>query len=261
LLRADALSSRPSFVAFAHHSDREMRRMLTETRIHSDPARRPPASSWKNQALVRKTSGTLPTASSPFDSGDGAMTRYGRNQEIFCEGDPAEYLYKILDGAVRKYILLSDGRRQIAGFYLAGEMFGLELGDRHGTSADAITASSILTAKRTRVLRCAEDDRDVARWLWSITARELRRSEHHALLLIKNARERVAAFLIDMADRFAEDTFELPMSRREIADYLGLTIETVCRILNQFSDTQVIELGGMRRIVLHDRAALRELNQ
>jgi CRP/FNR family nitrogen fixation transcriptional regulator len=235
--------------------------MLNETRICSDPAHRPAASSW-NQALVRKASGILPVASSPFDSGDllGTTTRYGRDQGIFCEGDPADYLYKILDGAVRKYILLSDGRRQIAGFYLAGEMFGLEIGDSHGSYADAITASSILTARRSRVLEYAENDSDVARWLWSMTARELRRSEHHALLLIKNARERVAAFLIDMAERFAKDTYELPMSRREIADYLGLTIETVCRILNQLSDAQVIELGGMRRIVLHDRAALSDLN-
>ncbi len=190
----------------------------------------------------------------------GTVMTFGRNEEIFGEGEPADHVYKVLDGAVRRYTILSDGRRQIGGFSFAGEIFGLQPGERHSNSADALGDSRIMVTKRSRVLKCAERNSDVAYRLWSVTAYQLRHSEAHASLLMKNACERVASFLLDMAQRPAKDTIQLLMSRQDIADYLGLTIETVSRSLSQLSAAHVIELAGSRRITLRDRSALCELN-
>jgi CRP-like cAMP-binding protein len=191
----------------------------------------------------------------------GAVLAFIHNEEIYGEGEPADYVYKVLHGAVRRYRLLSDGRRQIGGFYLPGDMFGLEPGEEYGSSAEAIADSSVLAIRRSTLLRSAERDSEIARSLWSLTACELRRSQDHALLLIKSARERLAAFLLDMAERLAgKGTIELPMSRQDIADYLGLTIETVSRILTQFSETCVITLVASRQIRLRDRSMLSKLN-
>ena len=102
----------------------------------------------------------------------------------------------------------------------------------HSNSAEAIDKATILVVRRSSVFNTAESNSEVARHLWSITAAELKRSQNHALLLIKTAKERIAAFLLDMAERLAGKGFvELPMSRQDIADYLGLTIETVSRTL------------------------------
>jgi CRP/FNR family nitrogen fixation transcriptional regulator len=94
-----------------------------------------------------------------------------------------------------------------------------------------------------------------------MTSQELTRSQNHALLLIKSAQERLAAFLLEMAERImGKGAVELPMSRQDIADYLGLTIETVSRTLTQFAGASTIELVASRRIVLRNRSALRQLN-
>jgi CRP/FNR family transcriptional regulator, nitrogen fixation regulation protein len=161
-------------------------------------------------------------------------TIYDRNAEIYGEGEPADYVYKVISGAVRTYKVLSDGRRQINAFYLPGDIFGLELGDEYTWSAEAIVGSTIALVKRSLVLSTAERDADMARDLWSMTAGELCGARNHALLLIKSAQERVAAFLLEMSRRLAgARSVELPMGRQDIADYLGLTIETVSRTLTQ----------------------------
>ncbi len=191
----------------------------------------------------------------------GVVVPYRRNEEIFGEGQPTDHLYRVLDGAVRTSKLLSDGRRQVAEFYLTGDVFGLEPGDEHSCSAEAIINSNIVAVRRSRLLKTAEHNSDVARDLWSLTTCELRRCQQHALLLIKSARERLAAFLLDMAERLTgEETIELPMSRQDIADYLGLTVETVSRILTQFAEACVIKLVASRQIILRDRSVLSALN-
>jgi CRP/FNR family nitrogen fixation transcriptional regulator len=191
----------------------------------------------------------------------GAMMPFERNSEIYGEGEPAEYVYKVISGAVRTYRVLSDGRRQVAAFYLPGEVFGLELGDEHAASAEAIANSKVLFVRRSALLSVAGRNGDVSRNLLGLTARELRRAQDHMLLLIKSAQERVAAFLLEMAQRMAEKaTVELPMSRQDIADYLGLTIETVSRTLTQLEEDATIELIASRRIALRNPNLLRELN-
>ncbi len=191
----------------------------------------------------------------------GAPMTFGRNSEIFGEGEQADYVYKVVSGAVRTYRVLADGRRQIGGFHLAGDVFGLEFGEQHAFSAEAVSESRILVVKRSALMGLAARDSEVARQLWTLTGRELARVQEHIVLLVKTAQERVAAFLLEMAERRpAGDAVELPMSRQDIADYLGLTIETVSRTLSNLESEAAIEVSHSRRIVLRNRVALRAMN-
>src|SRR5262245_18843202 len=191
----------------------------------------------------------------------GAPMSFPRNGEIYGEGEPADFVYKVVSGTVRTYKVLADGRRQVSAFHLPGEVFGLASGKEHAFSAEAITACKVLVVRRSALLNLAARDGDVARELWTLTCRELARVQEHVLLLVKTARERVVGFLLEMAARRpAGDTVELPMSRQDIADYLGLTIETVSRTLTSLAHEAAIELSNSRRIVLRNRPALRQLN-
>src|SRR6516164_4258962 len=188
----------------------------------------------------------------------GATMSYPRDSEIFGENEPADYLYKVVSGSVRTYRILSDGRRQVGGFYLPGDIFGLEFADEHTLSAEAVSDTKVLVVKRSALSALAGRDPSVAQQLFALTGRELCRVQDRILLLIKNARERVAGFLLEMAERASENnTIELPMSRQDIADYLGLTIETVSRTLTSLETASAIEVSpSSRRIVLRNRAAL-----
>ncbi len=191
----------------------------------------------------------------------GATISYPRNTEIFGENEPAEYLYKIVSGTVRTYKILNDGRRQIGGFYLPGDIFGLEFADEHALSAEAITDAKVLVVKRSALTALAGRDAAVARELFALTGRELQRVQERIMLLIKSAQERVASFLLEMAGRVSGNAIiELPMSRQDIADYLGLTIETVSRTLTSLESSATIEVPTSRRIVLRNRPALSRMN-
>jgi CRP-like cAMP-binding protein len=191
----------------------------------------------------------------------GAPMPFARNAEIYGEDEPSEYLYRVVSGAVRTYRVLHDGRRQIGAFLLPGDMFGLEAGATHATSAEAVADSVVLVIKRSAVIALADRDPDVARQLWTLTAKELGRAQNHMLVLVRNAQERIASFLLEMAARApGADAVELPMSRQDIADYLGLTIETVSRTLTQLEAEAAIALPTSRRVVLRNRSALTRLN-
>ena len=191
----------------------------------------------------------------------GSQMRFGRNVEIYGEGEPAEYLYKVVSGAVRTYKVLADGRRQIGAFYLPGDIFGLEASDDHTFSAEAVSDSQVLVIKRSAVMDLAARDSIVAQQLWTVTGRELQRAQDHVMLLIKSAQERVAGFLVEMAKRApGASTIQLAMSRQDIADYLGLTIETISRTLTQFEKSSAIALPTSRQIEIRNRAALARLN-
>jgi len=145
--------------------------------------------------------------------------------------------------------------------HLPGDIFGLETGDEHTFSAEAITDCKIIVIKRSTVMALGARDNDVARQTWELTACELRRVQEHSLVLIKSAEERVAGFLLEMAERVPSGgAVELPMSRQDIADYLGLTIETVSRTLKHLENAAAIEVPKRRRILLRNRSALRRLN-
>jgi len=191
----------------------------------------------------------------------GACMSFPANAEIYGENEPADYLYKVISGTVRTYKVLVDGRRQIGAFHLPGDVFGLETGDEHALSSEAITDCKITVIKRSALMALAARDNEVAREMWALTARELQRVQEHSLVLIKSAEERVAGFLLEMAERApAGGVVELPMSRQDIADYLGLTIETVSRTLKLLEDAAAIEVAKRRRILLRNRSALRRLN-
>jgi CRP/FNR family transcriptional regulator, nitrogen fixation regulation protein len=191
----------------------------------------------------------------------GMVMPFARNSEIYGENEPADYLYRVLSGTVRTYKVLVDGRRQIGAFHLPGDVFGFEAGDEHTFSAEAISDCRIAVIKRSALMSLAARDNEVAHQMWAFTARELQRVQAHMLLLIKSAQERVATFLLEMADRVSVDgAVDLAMSRQDIADYLGLTIETVSRTLTQLEKTAAIEVSTSRRIVLRNHSALARLN-
>jgi CRP-like cAMP-binding protein len=190
----------------------------------------------------------------------GATMVYPRNTEIFGENEPADYLYKVVSGSVRTYKILSDGRRQVGGFYLPGDLFGLEFADEHTLSAEAISDAKVLVVKRSALAALAGHDALVAQQLFNLTGRELCRVQDRILLLVKSAQERVASFLLEMAERVSGNSIDLPMSRQDIADYLGLTIETVSRTLTSLECAAAIEVPTSRRIVLRNRSALSRMN-
>ncbi len=165
---------------------------------------------------------------------------YNKDEEIYGEDEPAEYVYQVISGAVRSYKLLSDGRRQIGAFHLPGDVFGLESGTVHRLAAEAIIDTTV----------------------WTMTAGDLRHAEDHMLLLgRKTAMERVATFLLEMDRRLAvAGMMALPMCRRDIGDYLGLTLETVSRALSQLHAQGVLGFSGARQIVLRNRQRLRNMD-
>jgi len=190
--------------------------------------------------------------------------KYRRGAEVFGEAEPAEYVYQVIEGAIRSYKLLSDGRRQIGAFHLAGDIFGLENGGIHRFTAEAIVDTTVRLVKRVSLAHIAERDATVARGLLTMTASNLKHAEDHMLLLgRKTSLERVAAFLLEMDVRLtAAGVMALPMSRRDIADYLGLTLETVSRALSALEGQGVLGFLGQtqRQIVLLDRPKLAEFD-
>jgi CRP/FNR family transcriptional regulator, nitrogen fixation regulation protein len=191
----------------------------------------------------------------------GVPMTYAGNHEIYGQGEPADYLYKVVRGAVRASKVLADGRRQIGSFYLPGDIFGLEIGNDHAFSAEAITDSKVLVVRRSALVGLAGLDSTIAQQMWKLAGRELARIQGHILLLVKNAQERVVSFLLEMADRTPEGRpIELPMSRQDIADYLGLTIETVSRTLTALDRDGAIHFLTAHSVMVRQRSALARLS-
>ena len=198
----------------------------------------------------------------------GLVQVLDKGEELFAEGDNADWFYKVVSGAIRTSTLLSDGRRQIGAFHLAGEIFGLEGGAVRRFTAEALNAATVVAFRRSRLEPSAYGDAALQGEVLASTLRSLDRAREHMLLLgRKTAPERVAAFLLDMADRIAADDgrcemprFELPMTRSDIADYLGLTIETVSRTLSHFVRDGMIRMPAASRCIeLRDRQGLQQL--
>jgi CRP-like cAMP-binding protein len=224
--------------------------MIVQNASHPSPT---PRNIQAHVAASAETSGALDTMGIP-------MT-FKRNSEIYGEGEPSDYLYKVTTGAVRTYRILADGRRQIGAFYLPGDIFGLENGKIHVFSAEAITDSKIIAIKRSTIVTLAARDSAIARELWNVTTCELERVQQHLVALIKSAEERVAGFLLEMARRTSgTNQVQLPMSRQDIADYLGLTIETVSRTMTHLESTAAIALPSSRCVVLRNKVTLGRLN-
>jgi CRP/FNR family nitrogen fixation transcriptional regulator len=190
--------------------------------------------------------------------------RYRRDAEIFGEAEPAEFVYQIVTGAVQSYKILADGRRQISAFHLPGDIFGIENGDIYRFTAQAIVDTTVLLLRRRGVEDVAQEDASVVQDLIRLTTKNLEHAEDHMLLLgRKTSLERVVAFLIEMDRRLtAAGVMELPMKRHDIADYLGLSLETVSRVLSILHREGVLAFVGTthRQIVLLDRNKLAQID-
>ena len=161
----------------------------------------------------------------------GVRLSYGKDEEIYGQDEPAEFVYQVVHGAVRTCRVMSDGRRQIGDFYGSGDLFGLETGTDHRYAAEALQSSLILVLKRSTLKSACGD---FERLIQSTLRRDLERAQEHMLRLgRKTAMERVASFLLDLDAKSPGQPVDLPMGRQDMADYLGLTIETVSRMLSQ----------------------------
>jgi len=178
-------------------------------------------------------------------------TSFARHDEIYREGEPAEFIYKIESGCIRTHNTLNGGRRQIDAFYFPGEFFGLEAHAVHAGSAIAVIASTVRIMSRTA------GDVVTTQHLLNLTAAEMQRIKNHNQLLRKRAEERVVGFLLDLAQRGRNQSeVDLPMARRDIADYLDLTIETVSRTLSRLERASAISLTTPWRVILRDASAI-----
>ena len=188
----------------------------------------------------------------------GSRRSFARDEEIYPEGAPSDGWYQVVSGTVRISKLLADGRRHIAEFCFGGDCFGFDNESERVFSAEAVGEVIVMRYPRRATERVIDDNPQLARHLCDMTLRDLAHAQTRMLLLGRmTAPERVASFLLEMSER--RDTrrvVDLPMSRNDIADYLGLTIETVCRVLSAFKRAGAIAIPTPHRIELRDRSAL-----
>jgi CRP/FNR family nitrogen fixation transcriptional regulator len=186
----------------------------------------------------------------------GARRRYAREDEIYAQDDEAEMFYRVVRGVVRTTRLTSDGRRQVGDFYYPGDLVGLEPGPLHRFAAEALTDCEIQVVRRAGV-RALAGDAEVDRAILEATSREMERLQEHVMLLgRRSALERVASFLLSLAQREPSAQVDLPMGRQDMADYLGLTIETVSRMLTQLQGDAIVEFPSTRRFQVRKWPAL-----
>ena len=184
--------------------------------------------------------------------------RYSRDQTIVVEGEASDYIFLVISGAVRSFKSFHDGKRTIVDFHLPGELFGLTNYPTHSLTAEAAADAMILFFKRSALLSLAEQETQIASFLLTAILNELRRLQEHSLLISREAKYRVASFLIDLSIRTRMQIFlELPMSHQDIADHLGLTIETLSRVITQMEKSGLIVRGrSPRDLTLNNRRAL-----
>jgi len=176
---------------------------------------------------------------------------------IFHEADPAEYVYNVTEGALKLYKVLPDGRQQVTGFIFPGDFLGLAYNDRYACSAESLKPTSLCRFPRKRLETLFRELPQLERRLLGLASNELAAAQDQMLLLgRKTARERVASFLMMLATGaerrgLPADPIVLPMTRGEIADYLGLTLETVSRNFSWMKTRGLIRLleGGALRIL------------
>lgn len=200
-------------------------------------------------------------AKEPGASSGGPLVRYKRNQQIYAEGAQAGYSYKVVEGAVRLSRILADGHRQVLDVLMPGTTFGIELTDTYGATAEALGTVVVLRCSRTCVSRRCNDGHHAE--LLSMLSECLAATQDHvAMLGHQGAKERVASYLIQLtrAQNGGErGTLNVPIGRQDMADYLGLTIETTCRTLTSLRSAHVISMPTARQITIRNRDRLEEI--
>jgi CRP/FNR family transcriptional regulator len=198
-------------------------------------------------------------------TGIGITVAAGPGQTIVVEGDPIDGWFRIASGAVRLSKSTPDGRRQVVDFLIAGDYFGLTSERHYGYSVEAISRTTLVRYSRARLEAGVETEPVLARRLFGIACAELQRARQHLLLLgRKCADEKIASFLLALAERLGThsngaDIVHLPMSRQDMADYLGLTIETVSRTLTRLRREGLIALSTPQHVLLLRPDRLRTL--
>lgn len=202
----------------------------------------------------------LPTGASPPTL---VSKRFHQNREIFCGRQQPHQLFKVISGSVRIVMLMANGRRQITAFWLPGDMFGLEAESSLNSTAEAIEESEILIMNRPYPGGEPASTPEAVMQLWHQAIIQLHRANDHLLLLgQKNAEERIGSFLLEMHERLSHGAhIDLPMGRQDIADYLGLTVETVSRTLTKLERMKMISMPSSRCIAINDRPSLQELSE
>ena len=190
----------------------------------------------------------------------GSVMTLEREATLFYEGDAAGHYYKVVTGAVRSCRLLSDGRRHVGDFFLPGDLIGFHSLDTHGFTAEAVSNSTLVRYERRNVEALMTRSPRVGKCLLNRMCSELSEARSRMMMLGRmTAQERIANFLLRMADRNGHDdpdSIALPMTRTDIGDYLGLTTETVCRTLAQLKSAGVIAAPSPHQVRLLQRAAL-----
>jgi CRP/FNR family transcriptional regulator len=213
-----------------------------------------------------RTTESFPVLTRGTDALDaiGVALSADKGETVFDEGEPAEHYFQVLSGTVCVYKLMEDGKRQIVALALPGDFFGFGSGELYDFSAEAITESRIRRFSRARAAALICSDAALGSRLFAIVRDQLVTAQQRLVLLgRKSARARVASFLLMLGAR-GRNTSSLPdidldMSRSDIADYLGLALETVSRVLSQLRENRVIELPSPQHILVHNPAALREI--
>lgn len=195
----------------------------------------------------------------------GTVAHFARNTTIFSDGDDADYSYRIVSGTARLCKLMSDGRRQIAEFLAPGDFFGFEWYSTYSLSAEALTDVVAVRYVRSRLDRLSGEHLDVQRSLMNVLSRDLWAAQNHLVMLGRQtAKQRVVAFLVALAERNGTrngGTLDVPMSRQDIADYLGLTIETVCRAVSELKRQRLIGIPNRTHIVIRNLESLRRISE
>ncbi|WP_225889799.1 Crp/Fnr family transcriptional regulator [Indioceanicola profundi] len=191
--------------------------------------------------------------------------RHEAGHTLFAEGDTADTLYNVTAGTMKLYKLLPDGRRQITGFLLPGDFMGLAVNENYAYSAESITPVQLCRFPRKRMEALLDEFPKMQRRLFSMASNELAAAQDQMLLLgRKTAKEKICSFLLMLSQRaqrrgYKENPVHVPMSRADIADYLGLTTETVSRTFTQLKTTRVISLLEGNKVQIHDMGDLLDL--
>ena len=189
--------------------------------------------------------------------GIGAVITLRRDEPLFRPGDAAEFYFKVLKGAVRSCRVLADGRRHIGEFFLAGDFIGLDAAESYAFAAEAIVATTLIRYSRRKVEALAAQEPRIGQSLVEIMRLGLAAARERMLLLgHMTAMERIASFLLDLSERRADRRISLPMTRTDIGDYLGLTMETVSRAFSQLKSGGIITQHGMHELAIAKPAEL-----
>ncbi len=199
----------------------------------------------------------------------GTSVGYARGKTIIEEGNPAEYVYKVVSGALRKVRLLPDGRRHITSFLMPGDFFGFAEGAVYTHTVEAVADVTLVRYTRRGFEAALEQDPRAGRHFLGLVCKALSATQDQLLLLgRKSALERMASFLLALSDRMGADRkggktgaeLDLPMNRSDVADYLGLTIETVSRLITRLRALHIIDTPDAHRILILKRDALEDLS-